>query len=340
MSRSLLACLFFVFAMHSADARILRVGIDYPDFNSANGAAVAGDTLQIYGSHNGTATKRLVIIGFGYNFDVHPGMQAIGNDAPSQLGVNINAGADSTIVEGINGDVNIFAQKVIVRRCRASINIYNQTRSLNDIKIISCVFLSGGMVYNNNFPCTNIQVYNTILVGGFSMYNIASSGSIINCVPHFQGGANVLSLGQANFLVKNSIFYYSNSNANPNTVYESNFFIEGQPSPAPQGSNNRWNQSTATLFNRLGGTSDNPSYNYNASFDENWFLLKAGSPAIGGGTNAAGAPTDCGLFGGEPVYVYRISGVPAVPSIYKLTAPSSAATSDPYQVTNSVRSNN
>ncbi len=60
-------------------------GVDYADLQSAQDAANAGDTIQIYTSiaTNGTINKQLVIIGYGYNFDVNTGLQAIGTDAPS-----------------------------------------------------------------------------------------------------------------------------------------------------------------------------------------------------------------------------------------------------------------
>ena len=69
-------------------------------------------------------------------------------------------------------------------------------------------------------------------------------------------------------------------------------------------------------------------------------LLKSGSLAIGGGTDLSGNPTDAGIYGGEAAFRYKLSGVPAVPAIYKLTAPSNSATSNPYNITISVRSNN
>lgn len=195
-----------------------------------------------------------------------------------------------------------------------------------------------------NFSCSNLLLYNCILDGSLNMNSanngVGSSGAVINCVSNY-GCCNYLNLGQASFLVKNSILHlWSGISGNVNTVYESNFFAESQPAVLPQGSNNRWSQNWSNLFNRLGGTSDNPGHPSNSSFDEYYYVLKVGSLAINGGTNSQGNPTDCGIFGGEPIYQYRISGVPAVPSIYKLTAPSSAATVNPYNVTISVRSNN
>jgi hypothetical protein len=343
MLRSLLLAIGFLLCVNILHAKILRVGIDYGTFDQAVAAAVTGDTLQIYGNQNGTTNKRLVIIGFGYNFDVHPGLQAIGTESPSSGTITFAAGSDSCTVEGMEINAYVHSSKHTFRRCRGVFYIYNNVNPISNLKIISCIFLGGGMQYSN-FPCTNLQLYNCILGGGLNMgaTGNTSSGSIINCVTapnNIIGNSEFLSLGAAGFLVKNCILnYYSGSNTN--TVYESNIFGSGQPGTLPQGSNNKWSYAWSDLFNRLGGATDNPSYNASATFDENYFLLKAGSPAANAGFDASNSPTDCGIFGGEAAYYYRPSGVPAVPAVYKVTAASSAATTNPYNVTISVRSNN
>ncbi len=327
----------------SAEAKILRVGIDYASFDAANTAAAVGDTLQIYGSQSGTATKRLVIIGFGYNFDVHPTLQAIGTESPSPANITFAAGSDSCTVEGVDITASIYSSKHTFLRCRGSFYFYNNTASINDIKIIGCVFTGGGMQYSTN-PCKNIQLYNCIIGGSLSMGSAGntSSGSVINCVTMpvtIVGSSEYLSLGTAGFLIKNSILTYYSGN-NTNSVYVSNIFSSAQPATLPQGSNNRWGSSWATLFNRLGGTVDNPGYYGDATFDENYYILKPGSIAVNGGLDASNNPTDCGVFGGDAAFRYVASGVPPVPSIYKITAAGSAATTNPYNVTISVRSNN
>lgn len=152
-------------------------------------------------------------------------------------------------------------------------------------------------------------------------------------------GNGTLTLNDAGVLVKNCIFGGPGS-SNINTIFENNFFSEIEPAVLPLGSNNRWSQDWSVIFNRISSTDDNASYTGYPEFDEDYYVLKAGSPAINGGFNGAGAVTNCGIYGGELLYVYKLSGVPAVPSIYKLTAPTLNATSNPYNVTISVKSNN
>jgi hypothetical protein len=343
MLRSLLLAAGILLCLSQAQSKILRVGMDYADFNSAVAAAAVGDTLQIYGNHNGSLDKRLVIIGFGYNFDKHPDLQAIGTEDPSSLTVWLNAGSDSCTFEGLNLTAYTYSSKHTFRRCKVYCAFYNSTASITNLKFQACLFTGGGM-NNSNFPCTNIQFYNCIFAGslGMSQTGNTSNGAIINCVtmPNtIVGNSEFLSLGAAGFLVKNSILCgYSGTNIN--TVYESNFFAPAQPATLPQGSNNRWSITWANLFNRLGGTSDNPGYYGYADFDENYYILKPGSAAINAGFDAANNATDCGVFGGEAAYRYRPSGVPAVPAVYKITASGNAATTNPYNVTISVRSNN
>ncbi len=321
---------------------IFRAGVDYAsnDFQSAHDASNPGDTIQLYGDVGNpgpTLTKRLVIIGFGYNFDANANLQAIGTDAPSASSyVNFAPGSENSIIEGCSGTFYVSTSDITIRRCNVfQLYFVVDLNAINNTLVESSAIAGQYMTSQNN-PCTNTQFYNCILEY-LSFGLLASTGSVINCVSSVQGGQ--WQFTNATFLVKNSVLTYYDP-ASINTVYENNFFIADQPSPLPSGSNNRWSQDRGVIFNRLGGTDDLPGIPNYADFDEDYYVLKAGSPAINGGFNAAGNPTDAGIYGGEPIYRYKLSGVPAVPAIYKLTAPGTAATANPYNVTISVRSNN
>lgn len=331
---------------------IALTGVDYASINAAQTDSAPGDTIQIYGSESGTITKRLVIMGFGYNFEVHPNLQVLGTDAPSNANLTFGAGSDGSIATGLSGSFTIGTDNsptvsdITFQRCYGSFTFYNNAvySQISNVKILSSVITSGGMVWNSpdDFPVTNLQVYNCIIGGGFNLYKSGTTASFINCVsasPSIVGNFS-LGLNDAGVLVKNCILGGANTSTNINTVYESNFFAETQPAVLPAGSNNRWGNDWTVLFNRLGATSDQPSHHGYAVFDEEYFVLKAGSPAVNGGFNGSNAATNCGIYGGEAAYVYKLSGVPAVPAIYKLTAPGNAATTNPYNVTISVRSNN
>jgi len=68
------------------------------------------------------------------------------------------------------------------------------------------------------------------------------------------------------------------------------------------------------------------------STDGQW-QLKEGSPAIGAGLSGE----DCGMFGGNTPY--HLSGLPNIPSIYKLSMPSTS-NGNTLPVTISVKTNN
>ena len=68
------------------------------------------------------------------------------------------------------------------------------------------------------------------------------------------------------------------------------------------------------------------------------YQLSAGSPAIGAGIPNGATPVDCGAFGGPNTY--KLSGIPAIPSIYELQVPPSATTTTDMLINMKSRSNN
>ncbi len=332
---------------------LARAGVDFSTFDAANTASAAGDTIQMYGSNGGgTVTKRLVIIGFGFNFDKHPGLQAA--NLSSDIGtLFFGAGSDGSYTTGVSGsfyvrgDINgnhTPISNITFNRCYGT--FYTQNYSgygpINNITITSSVITGGGMQYNSDadYPVSNLSVFNCIIYG-FTLYKTGTSAVFINCVapsPDIVGNY-ALALNDAGALVKNSIIPDFGT-GNINTIFENNFFRVAQPTVLPPGTNNRWGQDWTVLFNRITTINNNASYYGYGDFDENYFVLKAASPAINGGFDGNNAPTNCGIFGGEPAFVYRPSGVPAIPTVYKLTAPGLNASSNPYNVTVSVKSNN
>lgn len=341
-------------------AKILRVGytgtpvtgVDYTSLNGAVTDASAGDTIQVYpDAQNSTPNidKKLVIMGFGFNLDVHPGLQILNTDQPSYVTINLLLGSDGTIISGVTGSVTIgnlsgtgTISNITIERSYVNFyfNNYNTAPDIKDIFITSCTVT--GVIFNQvppySKPVENLQLNNCILgTGNISFTDPGTTVYLTNCVSSYTGFG--LTINGAKALVKNCIFYDS-GNGYENSVYENNFFFNPQPNPAPSGSNNRWGQDYGVIFNRLGGTNDVLGSPGNSLFDENYYILKSGSPAIGGGFDANNQSTDCGIFGGEPAYKYVVSGIPAVPAIYQLTSSGQAATTNPFNITVSVRSNN
>ena len=350
VAATLICSLSFAKIRRAGYAGIQLSGVDFSSLQPAIDSSAAGDTIQIYGSHNGTVNKKLVIIGFGYNLDVHPTLQAIGTNNPSYVGLSLFAGSNGTIVTGVSGTFSIqepsgqhlTISDITFQRCFGSFSCqnYSQYGLISNIKILSSVITDGGMAAQGDadYVVNNLQVFNSIIYN-FNLYKSGTTASFINCTapsPDIVGQYSI-GLNNASVLVKNCIIPGAGTTTNINTVYENNFFAEAQPTQLPAGSNNRWGQSWAAIFSGPTNTMSHWSY---PDFNENYYVLKAGSPAINGGINGAGQPTNAGIYGGEAIYVYRPGGIPAIPSFYKITAPALSATANPYNVTISVRSNN
>jgi hypothetical protein len=102
--------LFCILFSNLSNAKILRVGytglalsgVDYTNLTTAHTAAGNGDTIQIYGSVTSRATiiKRLYIVGFGFNLDVHPNLQANSVNEPSVIDLSFQPGSEGSILEG------------------------------------------------------------------------------------------------------------------------------------------------------------------------------------------------------------------------------------------------
>ena len=198
--------LFFatIFFTSIANAKIFRVGytglplagVDYTIAQSqqAQDDASAGDTIQIYGnSINMTIDKQLVIIGFGYNFDVNPNLQAIGTDQPSNVNLFLNTGSGGTIVSGVSGNFVISAtanatdgiSDITFQRGNGAFNLYNYISygPISNIKIISCVAQNIFRSFRgvDAKPITNFQIFNSILTG-VTLEGVGTSATIVNCV--------------------------------------------------------------------------------------------------------------------------------------------------------------
>lgn len=347
----------------NANAKVLRIGywgtpvtgVDYATADLAVTAATggtattSGDTIMVYGQ-NGSApwafnnlNKKLVIIGSGYfhypstswtNFN--PNLQ---NYQPaSHVYIRLEAGSDGTQVTGCYMP-SYNSYSVLANN--------NGATSLNNVKFSNCYFVAYVNMTNGNFDnwefsrCyfqTNIDADNsTAKLTNFKIFNSLFSntsaqlylsaipgqfGIIENC--NFTGGR--LNLNNHSFIIQNCIFSHSYLNSNYSASTFNNCVFDNTPSPAVNGSGNVLAVNNTNLY---------VAYPTQGTFsNDERFKLKAGSPAIGVGISGV----DCGAFGG--VNPYKLSGIPAIPAVYKLTAPGSSANSNPYTITFSIRSNN
>lgn len=191
-SKIITLCVVALFITTISFAKILRVGytgipitgVDYPDLQSAHDAsgsnAALRDTIQIYGittATGGILTKPLIIMGFGYNLDANPGLQAVQTENPSYVVLTFNTGSENSIVEGCSGDFELYTSNITLRRCSGGRLRLNGP--INNTRIESSVIQQAVQTSSN--PTTNTQFFNCIIQQlGFN--NPISTGSVINCV--------------------------------------------------------------------------------------------------------------------------------------------------------------
>ena len=326
----------------NANAKIRRVGYfgtpvtntDYTDLQSAHDAAAAGDTIFVYpGSWNATYSKKLITIGYGYFVDTstlhkqaNAGLQNI--TASLQIYIVLAAGSNNSVFEGLDGfNLNSDGSGatysgIIVRRCNGYVDL-SQNNSYSGWQILQC-YLSA-LYLNYNSPGTTISnlTVSNCYISGIAGSNVRNTngGQFIN---------NVLEYAEFNngtYLVKNNIILGSHSN-DFNCVYQNNVYSTDWGTISGTG-NVGVDYNTTMLNSVFVGYGTQGSF----SNDARW-TLKAGSPAKSAGSGGS----ECGMFGGTNPY--KLSGIPRVPSFYKLTSSSTTASTNPYTVTFSVRSNN
>ena len=371
---SLLVTLLFT----AAQAKIWRInndlskGADFNALQAANDAVVVlnGDTFHIEPSSNPYAgvnfTKALIIIGNGYflggtgsNAGLQQNVNAstIGGDCnffSSSAGAGVpNTGAGAGVgarMMGVTvtGTINIRnVSNILVTRCRLS-NVtfqnYGTTAGITgngvNVRFTKC-FLNGfvntsgftgtpslDVTFENNIfsNATGQGVFQFILpttVKGLFRNNTVSEG----------GGFNI---GLSNFYVTNNIFLFSAAmaNTNVNNVYKNNIFTLAT---AGNGITNGVDGNvTGVAITNIFAT--NPNIGTGDSRFQ--ILTAATNPANNGGETIGVVTTpDCGAFGATDPY--RLSGIPAVPTIYTLTLPTGVATgATSMQISVSTRSNN
>ena len=293
------------------------------------------DTLYFEGSLTAyagfTLTKRLVLIGSGYfisGINSNSGLQANTNSSyfgSSSIYVDSTASGSTFIgldnfVIGSGPILGGATDNITLTRC--NVNSINQVygispnQNMSGWKINKCYFTSG--INMSPFTLLNWEVTNNIINGTLNMSNTNNLNNLIrNNV--FRTSIDIYSA------------YFSNNLITGNTFTNVNVTIKNNISSGtnlPAGNGNVNSQSDAIVFQGLAGNSS----------DGQW-RLKAGSPAIGAGETVSAITPDCGAYGtADP---YRLSGIPAIPTIYLLTVPASvpsSATTMP--ITISTKSNN
>ena len=322
----LLALLVLCTIPFLANAKVWRVnnnpGIqaDFTTPQAAHNAAAPGDTLHIepspinYG--NLVLTKPLTIISIGNYLSGNPGVQYSPVTGTMQ-NLTINAGASGSVLScNLSGPTNITACDNI-RFERSYLGGDITCVTADSIVIIDCS--CGGQISlqtNSN----NILITNNLI--GFLINMQSTCGATItNNILGF-GGTSFQNLPVTifNSAFENNIIKNGQNYTYTNTTVTNNI-TSGSTSSLPATNNNQTGVNMVNVFVNPVGTNDDD------------YMLINGSLASGVGVNGV----DEGVFGGATPYKPGLQ--PAIPAIYKLTAPSTTV-GNTLNIVFSTKSNN
>jgi hypothetical protein len=293
----------------------------YTTIQAAHDAAATNDIIMVepsgvsYGTL--TATKKLIIYGNGFylgpaSANKNPDLQA--NTANSYVSqVSFNSGSEGSEISGITFDNIYFStSNITVKRCNGSqvygySGLQNHKILQNNISFLTFTSTANSLVQNNVIHLAiNIDAASNNNVVENNLFTSAYGGVIIK-----------------NAIIRNNIDIANSSADLTGSTVTNNLGVNAAV--------------FGTLNGNITGTSaaifEDPT-NVSASFsDDTRWKLKAGSPAIGSGFGGI----DMGIYGGP--FPYIPSGIPSIPSIYKLAVPSTV-TSNSMSITISTKNNN
>lgn len=328
------ALIFSLLYSIASNATIRRVGytgpkvsgVDYADVNAAVQAAANGDTIQLYQNANtGSAVvnKQLFFFGFGYLLNVNANLQAVPG-ITDNVDLHFREGSENSKVQGVAGTFYIGVDNITLSRCTGSVYLgYNS--SIGAVAISSPVIVSSYINFNGPYGAVSNALISNCIIPSSSQQNVA--GLVSN---------NIFTAYMSAFgacVVKNNIIAQGYCPAGASAVFQNNVFNVSAGSCTFTGTGNKFSINPTDVF------TDWTAYANGATSESN-LTLKAGSPAINAGIGNNGQPTNAGIYGGDAGLVYKLSGIPPIPSVYKLSAPTLSTSTGTYTISASVRSNN
>jgi hypothetical protein len=334
--------LFFLSICYFSQAKIIRVnntGIAtapaspnttpiYTNAQTAHDAAMPGDTLHIepssvsYGSI--TISKTIVMIGNGYFL--------------GPASANFNPGLQAKELSSVFDYIYIGGNNVVLIGCTA-FQIYNSSSN----SIIKRNFVTQGMTVGNAGPTNQVQIVENYFVQGISVSSTTNS--------IFRN--NIFNTGTINFGANCNNNVFDQNTTNCDYIYLRNLTAKNNILYALYG----WDFSGSAFYNNLATTTDLGTSNGNqfiaaasignifedyantsASFsaDTRW-IIKATATSSPNVKTGGYAGEELGAYGGT--FPYKPSGIPNIPSIYKLVAPATV-TSNTMPVVISTKNNN
>jgi hypothetical protein len=320
-------------------------GVDYTNFSLAYNAANAGDTIYVFPGVQGieqTITKKIILIGPGDFLDstATPKGNAylqVNTGVVTVSSISFNAGSDGSVIAGFEGGTYyVSASNITITRNRdANIYLSSPAATYSNLQITQNYKVNISATSVNGSNISNMLVSNNLIATFYTPIGNNYTGNISNNVWAYDntagntnGGSETMSngnnieLGNGQYLLENNIFEnYTNTNVANNYLY----FVFND------GGNSVFNYNlalqTATPINWGSGTGNviTPIANVakifaafpviGTSSADARYMLAAGSPASTIG--AGGKPI--GMFAGNNPY--KLSLIPAIPTIYKLGSP-------------------
>lgn len=305
----------------------------YATLQEAHDAASNGDIIYVEGSNltygNLDCTKQLTIIGPGYflneNFSGYPEVRTAKLDyitfADGSAGSSIQ-GFDDNAVNNEYFTMSVKVSNITISKNR---NLFVRVDPAVST-VISGIQLSKNYdIWIQSYDLTanggTINISNNLLTG-FRLSSNFTGTIANNTIDDDMGGMQAYNMTFTNNVVNSMT---SSSLSATNCTFYNNIDARSTTGSALFGTSNG-NQANVDKLLVFEGATGN-------STDGKW-RLKAGSPAIGAGYQGV----DCGMFGG--IDPYKLSGIPAYPTIKSLMTSGSGSNTTPLNVTISTQSNN
>lgn len=322
---SLIFILALSIGMQGLQAKIITVNnsegqpADFKLLQEAINAAVDGDSIYVVGSPTDYGTisindKRLVLIGPGYflgeNEDIKT--QASNETAKISRLTIVGEKASNTVISGIDnglgtnfitiddGNDQGKPQNVVLLRNKINnINVNFAESTLIKENFIDNVILNRG--------ASNSIIWNNIIIGRIQESGISGGLSGTNIKNNtLNDGLN----GVDNAKVENNIFIAGGLEGTSNNTVQNNVFTVTESEAFPEDPNSN---TYKDMGNKFGQPATSLFVSSEREIDSD-FQLAEGSPAKGAGIDGV----DAGAFTTDE-NSYKISGLPAIPSIYELT---------------------
>jgi len=345
----LLVVLFAIPVM--TEAKVWRVNnnpgvvADFTTLDAAMAGRLTGDTLHLEPSAtpyevsgnilvpNNYVADFVTIIGNGYFLD----------NSPNPSG---NPGLQQNVLQSIihtaSGNINVnqrFKFIGVVFQSPVSLSLFG-SNSTSNVYFTSCLFMStliasvtnmDHVEFLKNYFASTVTMSPNLL----SVFTFENNIVLDNFFIYGVNTADQLTIRNNVFTAQyfcsdaywaNNIFKTSTGTFN-RCVLKNNIFGATQFSTGADFElNNQWGVDMSTVFQSTQTNSDK------------YFQLAPGSPAIGAGVPNGSTAVDCGAFGGPNPY--KLSGIPAIPSIYELQVPAIIISGSNMQINIKSRSNN